>query len=77
MPQIQYIDEVVDVPVQKHRLVLNLCCEQPDLFKQPFNCYSCYSKVTLRQVPVPVKQQKHIEARCAVHSGDRGFGAFE
>ena len=35
---------------------------KPALFKQPFNCYS---RVTLRQVPVPVKQQKHIEARCA------------
>ena len=46
VPQIQYIDEVVDVPVTKHRL----------------GSIKWAASSLIRQVPVPVKQQKHIEA---------------
>ena len=58
VPQIEYIDEVVDVPVQKHRQGGSMAdrCKLLTKFCRGFG----------RQVPVPVKQQKHVEAACTV-----------
>ena len=58
MPQVQYIDEVVDVPLVKHRPLLKDSLYN-NISIPPQILHECWLE---RQVPVPVKQQKHVEA---------------